>query len=165
MNNYAFIDGMNLHMTFEHLSWRIDYRKFRIYLREKYSVSTAYYFIGNTTSNASLYLALEHDGYIIMHKSISYLHGGKMKANCDAELVLQAMIDKQSYDKAVIVTSDGDFSCLARHLMSCDKLMRVIAPCRLGCSHLLKEAAGSKIDFLDNAKFLVQYIEKEPRKD
>ena len=41
---------------------------------------------------------------------------GKPKGNVDAELVLQAMIDYQDYERAVIVTSDGDFACLVRYL-------------------------------------------------
>lgn len=157
MNNYAFIDGTNLHMTFEHLQWRVDYRKFRIYLKDRYFVSTAYYFIGNYPAMTFLYLALEKDGYKIMLKPVSHLPNGRIKGNCDAELVLQAMIDKPNYDKAVIVTSDGDFSCLVRHLISCDKLLRVISPCLEGCSHLLKEAAGIKIDFLDNVRAKLEH--------
>jgi uncharacterized LabA/DUF88 family protein len=152
VNNYAFIDGTNLHMTFENLAWRIDYHKLRIYLKERYFVSKAYYFIGNFPPLAFLYLALERDGYTMMLKPVSYLHGGRIKGNCDTELVLQAMIDKSNYDKAIIITSDGDFSCLVKHLASCDKLQRVIAPCLAGCSHLLKEAGGTKMDFLDNVK-------------
>jgi len=157
MNNYAFIDGTNLHMTYAHLTWRIDYHKLRIYLKEKYFVSKAYYFVGRSPSNDFLYLELERDGYILMFKPVSYLSDGRIKGNCDAELVLQAMIDKSNFDKAVIVTSDGDFSCLVKHLTSCDKLLRVIAPCLAGCSHLLKQAAGSKIDFLDNMKGKLEY--------
>ncbi len=67
------------------------------------------------------------------------------------------MIDKPDYDGAVIVTSDGDFACLVTHLLSSGKLFRVIAPCFAGCSHLLKEASGTKIDFLDNAKAKIEY--------
>jgi uncharacterized LabA/DUF88 family protein len=37
---------------------------------------------------------------------------GKIRGNDDAELVLHAMIDIQNYEKAVIVSGDGDFHCL-----------------------------------------------------
>jgi len=40
------------------------------------------------------------------------LKNGKVKGNCDAELILQAMIDIDKYEKAVLVSSDGDFACL-----------------------------------------------------
>ena len=42
---------------------------------------------------------------------------GTTKGNCDAELVLQAMIEYLNYDKAVIVTGDGDFYCLVKYLV------------------------------------------------
>lgn len=152
MNNYAFIDGTNLHLTFAHLGWQLDYRKLRIYLTDKYSVSCAYYFVGYYAPNAYMYLVLERDGYKMMFKEIAHGDGGKIKGNCDPEIVLQAMIDLSNYDKAVIVSNDGDFACLVKYLDSCNKLDRVVAPCYAGCSHLLKQAAGVKIDFLDNAK-------------
>lgn len=50
--------------------------------------------------------------------------GGKPKGNVDAELVLQAMIDYRDYERAVIVTSDGDFACLVRYLYEEGKLER-----------------------------------------
>ncbi len=157
MDNYAFIDGTNLHMTYEHLTWKIDYWKLRVYLKDKYFVSKAFYFLGRTLNNHYLCIDLEHQGYTVMLKPVSHLPGGRIKGNCDAELVLHTMIEKPNYDEAVIVTSDGDFSCLVTHLASCDKLHRVLAPCLLGCSHLLRQAAGTKIDFLDNVKAKLEH--------
>ena len=40
--NYAFIDGANLHKGIVELGWRLDYRRFRVFLRDKYQVSVAY---------------------------------------------------------------------------------------------------------------------------
>lgn len=157
MNNYAFIDGTNLHMTYEHLSWKIDYKKLRIYLKDRYYVSKAFYFLGRTFSNNYLSLDLEKDGYMVMLKKVMPLPNGRTKGNCDAELVLHAMIEKPNYDGAVIVSSDGDFSCLVEHLLSCGKLYRVLAPCLDGCSSFLKTAAGSKIDFLDNVRTKLEH--------
>lgn len=52
-----------------------------------------------------------------------------MKGNVDAELVLHsAAIEYNNYDKAVIVTSDGDFACLMRYLEKNNKLKKIIAP-------------------------------------
>ena len=36
--NYAFIDAQNLHMAISQLGWKIDYKRFRTYLREHYDV-------------------------------------------------------------------------------------------------------------------------------
>lgn len=52
-----------------------------------------------------------------------------MKGNVDAELVLHsAAIEYKNYDKAIIMTSDGDFACLMRFLIERDKLDRIITP-------------------------------------
>lgn len=74
---------------------------------------------------------------------------GEPKGNVDAELVLQAMIDWGKYEKAVIVSSDGDFYCLVNYLYEKKKLKRVISPNYSKCSALLKKAARALIDFLD----------------
>lgn len=70
----------------------------------------------------------------------------------DAELVLQAMIDLETYDRAVIVTNDGDFACLVRHLRSRGKLRAVLSPCRETCSVLLQRSAQGSIAYLDSVR-------------
>ena len=74
----------------------------------------------------------------------------------DAHLVLQAMKDIDEYEKAVLVTSDGDFAVLVDHLKTIGKFGWVISPGRLGCSALLKKSAGSKIAFLEDARKKIQ---------
>ena len=44
--NIAFIDGQNLHLGTKECGWSIDHKKFRIYLKDKYHVGEAYYFLG-----------------------------------------------------------------------------------------------------------------------
>lgn len=155
-NNYAFIDGQNLNLGTQYTGWKLDFRKFRIYLREKYGVETAYYFIGFVEGNSELYKALQLDGYVLIFKP-TFSAGGAVKGNCDAELVLQAMIDLEKYERAVIVTGDGDFGCLVKHLSKKAKLECVLAPNRPKCSHLLKEAAGNQIRFVDELKQRLEY--------
>ncbi len=110
MSNYAFIDGQNLNLGIQELGWKLDFRKFRIYLKEKYLVSRAYYFIGFIPGNNDLYTSLQDTGYTLIYKPTLITKSGKVKGNCDAELVLQAMIDFNKYDKAIIVSGDGDFA-------------------------------------------------------
>src|SRR3972149_6353337 len=112
MVNYAFIDGNNLHLSVFNLGWKLDYKKFRRYLNDKYNVKVAYYFIGEVPGMESLYSALTRYGFDLIFKPPIKDRDGNYKANVDAELVLQAMIDVDKYDSAVIVTSDGDFTCL-----------------------------------------------------
>lgn len=150
MGNYAFIDGNNIHLGIKDLSWEVDYKRFRIYLKDKYNVVRAYYFIGYVAKNKNLYDYLKKSGYELIFKPTVSDSKGLIKGNCDAELVLQAMIDYDRYEKAVIVTSDGDFACLLVHLRNQNKLRVLLAPDSQKCSILLKKEAKNNIAFMHN---------------
>lgn len=156
-SNFAFIDGQNLHLGITDLGWKLDWRRFRVYLKEHYGVARAYYFIGYVPDRRALYIRLQDAGYSLVFKAVTYRDDGKVKGNVDAELVLQAMIELPHYDRAVLVTSDGDFACLVRYLYELRKLERVLSPNRRGCSALLKRAAREKLDFLEDARRKIEY--------
>ncbi len=131
-NNYAFIDSQNLNLGVRSLGWQMDYRKFRLYLKNKYQVSEAFMFIGRVAGNQPLYTALQKAGFILIFKpTVRYIENGKetVKGNVDAELVLHAAaIERDNYDKAIIVSGDGDFHCLIDYLINQDKLAHVMTP-------------------------------------
>lgn len=129
-NTYAFIDSQNLNMGVKSMGWKIDYRRFRQYLRSKYNATKAFLFIGYISGNESLYTSLQEAGFILIFKPTMELPDGKIKGNVDAELVLHAMIQLPHYDKAIIVSGDGDFRCLVEYLAKQDKLLKVMAPNR-----------------------------------
>jgi len=131
MTNYAFIDSQNLHLGVKSQGWDLDFAKFRQLLRNKYKVEKAYLFIGFVSGNQMLYAELQKAGYICIFKptlEIKENDGMKIKGNVDAELVLHTMIEYVSYDKAVIVSGDGDFHCLIEYLVKQDKLRKIIVP-------------------------------------
>ena len=138
---YAFIDSQNLNLGIKSQGWKLDWRKFRQYLRNKYSVVKAYLFIGQVAGNESLYAFLQKCDYILIFKPTLY-HSVKdkviIKGNVDAELVLHAMIQYKNYNKAVIVTGDGDFHCLIEYLEEKEKLLKVLAPTKHYSSLLRK---------------------------
>ena len=94
-NNFAYIDGQNLYLAIKELGWKLDYKRFRIYLREKYGVQKAYMFMGFLPINQALYNFLQTVGFILVFKPI--VDAEQIKGNVDAELVLQAMIDSPVY--------------------------------------------------------------------
>ena len=157
--NYAFIDSQNLNLGIQRLGWRLDFRRFRVYLREKYRVSKAYLFIGYLPGNQNLYRALQEYGYILIFKPVLERQGG-MKGNVDAELVLHAMIEYANYDQAIIVTSDGDFACLVEYLYGRRKLAMVLSPTVTTCSILLRRAAREKIVYMDNLAQRLAYKQR-----
>jgi uncharacterized LabA/DUF88 family protein len=131
-NNFAFIDSQNLNLGVQSTGWKLDYRKFRLYLKNKYSVGKAYIFIGQVAGNETLYRTLQEMDYILIFKpATQYNKGGKIvvKGNVDAELVLYAAaITFSDYNKAIIVSGDGDFHCLLEFLEQNNKLLKLLAP-------------------------------------
>lgn len=156
-NNYAFIDSQNLNLGIKRLGWTLDFRRFRVYLKEKYHAQKAYLFIGYLPENQSLYRALQEYGFVLVFKPVLRAPDGKVKGNCDAELVLQAMIDFKEYEQAVIVTSDGDFGCLVEYLYKQGKLEMVLSPSADHCSVLLRKAAKEKIIYMNNLREKLEF--------
>ena len=65
-NNIAFIDGQNLHLQ---MNWSIDFKKFKIYLKDKLGISDAYYFLGFKSDEEKLYRNLQKAGFILVFNS------------------------------------------------------------------------------------------------
>ncbi len=128
MKTYAFIDSQNLNLGVTSLGWKLDWRKFRQYLRNKYSVTDAYLFIGYKPGNEALYADLQKKGYLVVLKPTMELPDKTVKGNVDAELVLHSMVQYENYDKAIIVSGDGDFFCLVEYLESKNKLLHIMTP-------------------------------------
>ena len=137
-NNYAFIDSQNLNLSILRIGWQLDFARFRIYLKEKYSVSKAFLFLGHIQANAGLYRRLEEDGYILIYKKVLSYKDGTVKGNVDAELILQSILEYHNYNKAVVVTGDGDFKCLVEYLISRNNLECLIVPDKFSFSALFK---------------------------
>ena len=162
--NYAFIDSVNLYLGVRKLGWNLDYKEFRTYLRKKYGIEKSYLFIGFVSNNEYLYKKLQEAGFIIIFKPTIPDEKGEIKGNCDTDLVLWAMIDYNKYNKAIIISGDGDFYSLVRYLYDNNKLLRVIAPNRRESSFLLRREAKEKIIFIDDLKKQLEYRKKsEPR--
>jgi len=146
---YAFIDSQNLNLGTSktvyknkiviYKGWKLDFRKFRRYLSDKFRVKKVFLFIGYIKQNERLYKRLKSYGYELVYKPTVKDNLGKPKGNVDAELVLHAgAIEYPNYDKAVIVSGDGDFTCLHEYLEKNSKLLRIIIPNSKSESSLLK---------------------------
>ena len=163
MNNYAFIDGPNLHMAITEFGWKIDYKRFRIYLAEHYNVVKAYIFMGYRKEEQQMYDFFVSSGFELIFKPVLELKDGQVKGNCDAELVLQAMIDYKRYRKAIIVTGDGDFYCLIKYLQGKGKLQTVLAPTLKNCSSLIRRALKGNFGLISDLRKKIEYRKKPPQ--
>ena len=154
---YAFIDSQNLNLGLKkdirkksgkliYKGWQLDYRKFREYLTFNFKVAKVFLFIGYIASNKQLYRDLKSFGYELVFKPTTKDSMGKPKGNIDAELVLHAAaIEFVNYDKAVIVSGDGDFYCLHEYLEKKNKLLKIVIPNSKRESSLLRKFQPYKL--------------------
>jgi len=155
-NNYAFIDSQNLNLSIRNQGWNLDFRRFRQYLHDKYGVTKAFLFIGYVYENEALYTGLQKDGYILVFKPTLKLPSGKVKGNVDAEIVLHAMIEYGNYDKALIITGDGDLYCLVDYLIKNEKLLKLIIPNKNSFSSLFRKMMPH-MAFMNELKNKLEY--------
>ncbi len=150
---YAFIDSQNLNLGTQKMGWKLDWAKFRRVLNDRYGVTKAYLFIGYLPEYEAMYNQLHELGYLIVLKPTVGMNNEQkpqtpehetnnlksedssaeerkvpIKGNIDAELVLYAMKELKNYDKAMIVSGDGDFYCLIEYLVEQGKLLHLVAP-------------------------------------
>jgi len=139
--NYAFIDSQNLLMGVRSQGWEIDLEKFRVFLKDKYHVKKAYLFLGYLKENQSYYKFLNNLGFELVFKpTVRFNKDGMnmVKGNVDIELAIKVFLEFDNFQKAVIVSGDGDFYSLIYHLKENNKLLRILTPNKR-YSSLLKE--------------------------
>ena len=173
-NVYAFIDSQNLNLGTQKVGFKMDWRKFRQYLADKYNVTHAYMFIGYMAENEALYEQMHDLGYLVALKPTLDItansengegHNVKqdekpvVKGNIDADLVLYAMKELPNYDKAIIVSGDGDFLSLIEYLDEQNKLLHVMTP-NWQYSSLLKQFE-ERIIRIDQLKHELAYHDRK----
>lgn len=157
---YAFIDSQNLNLGILDQGWKLDYKRFLVYLKQKYNVEKAFLFIGYISANQKLYDFLKKSGYKLIFKPTVLDGNGKAKGNVDAELVLYSVrIEYENYSKAVIISGDGDFQCLVKYLAKQNKLSKVLVPNQKKYSKLLSEHRKYLV-FMNDLREKLSYVEK-----
>jgi uncharacterized LabA/DUF88 family protein len=162
-NNFAFIDGQNLHMgtKSEDPSWIIDFVKFREYLRKKYNISQAYYFLGFVIDDKSdLYDKIQEAGFILKFREHNSAMLGKKKGNVDSDIIFSVMrkiYKKEPFDKIVLVSGDGDYRMLVDFLIEENKFKKILFPNKKFASSLYKKITRVYFDYLANIKQKIEF--------
>jgi len=159
--NIAYIDAANLDKALRlTLLWPLDYKKFRVWLSDKYKVERAYIFIGLIPKYKDLYTYLQKCGFTLIFKDVLFDKTGKAKGNCDSDLLMQASADLYEGDlnKAIIVASDGDYAPLIKVLMVKNRLETILSPAPAEkCSILLKRT-GASIAYINDQRSLLEVV-------
>ena len=158
MKNLAFIDGQNLHMGTMSAdeSWSVDLKKFRIYLKEKYGVMHAYYFLGFINeSYQDLYDEIQEAGFVLKFREHNTAMLGKKKGNVDSDIIftiMKKLYRQDEFDKIVLVSGDGDYKMLTDFLMEEKRLAKILFPNKKYASSLYKKLGSEYFDYLENVK-------------
>ena len=119
--NLAFIDGQNLHLGTTQNGWKINYGRFRTYLRDKYHVEEASYFLGFTDeAQQDLYSNLQRAGFIVCFREHHSALKAAKKGNVDTDIVFEAMkalIERNDFGKILLISGDGDYKKLVDYLI------------------------------------------------
>lgn len=157
--NYAFVDSQNLNLGVRRQGWRLDYTRFKSYLQSRWKVTKAFLFIGYIEEQEEMYQHLREMGYTIVFKP-TVVHGEEVKGNIDVELVLHVMTEWENYDKAVIISGDGDFFSLVKHLRDKDKFATLIVPNQRQFSSLYKDLPEELIVYMNSLRGQLSYKPK-----
>lgn len=152
--NYCFIDGQNLYRGTQKASpsWEFDKTKLRVYLRDKYQVEKAYYFVGaRQKEHRGLYKALQKAGFVVIYRPYSEQMVSPKKGNVDVDIVLEVMkklLDEpDKFEKIILISGDGDFKRLVDYLIAKDRFEIIMFPCRERASALYR---GLKFNQIEN---------------
>lgn len=157
-NNIAYIDGQNLYMGTNNIgtdSWKIDLRRFRVYLEKRYGAQVAYYYLGYVKEGDSiegLYEEIQRAGFVLVFRQHNSAMIGKKKGNVDADIIFSVMkrlYKRESFDKVVLVSGDGDYKMMVDFLIEEGKFKKILFPNRRFASSLYKEIRTVFYDALD----------------
>lgn len=162
--NLAFVDGQNLYLGTTGHNWKVDQNKFRIYLRDKYQVGCAYYFLGYfSAEQESLYRNLRKSGFVVLFKEHDSNSIATKKGNVDTDIVFEMMknlVDNKSFDKMILVSGDGDYKKVVDYLIRKDRFEKIIFPNKKFSSSLYKNLGNEFFvnleseDIKDKIKYL-----------
>jgi uncharacterized LabA/DUF88 family protein len=170
---YAFIDSQNLNISVQKYGWKMNWKKFREFLAEKHGVTKAFMFIGYVPEHEDIYEKMHQAGYAVVLKPTFDMsrprpdeQPGKpdkpVKGNIDADMVLWAMKEMNNYEKAVIVSGDGDFFALVEYLIQQGKLQKILTP--TGQYSSLFRQFEEYIDRIDNHRRELAYHDRRTYK-
>lgn len=148
MTTFAFIDSQNLYKSVEAINCKIDYRRFRLWLKNRHNVEQAIMYFGYMEGQTRLYAYLRNCGFELVFRDVEY-HLGKTKGNVDICLTISVLEKLQEFNKGYLITSDGDFFDLTEKLKREGKFGGVISPqSKKRCSTLLKKSCAGNITFI-----------------
>lgn len=161
---YAFIDASNIIYGARAEGWLIDQKKLFNYLKNKFNVSRTFFYYGKDSKDEKkekFITKLKDFGYILRVKEIKR-YGTKSKANCDVDLTMDILLKIEEYQRAIVLTGDGDFLPLFIYLQKIKKEVIIIASPQRTAREIRAFAKEKFINF-GNLKYLIERKDQKKR--
>ncbi len=120
-----FIDGANMFYAQRKIGWHIDYKKVYDFYAKQAQVYNAFYYTSVTNpldpGMEGFLRALTGMGYTVRRKTVKEIadqESGQIirKANLDIEIVIDMLTTADLYDRAALISGDGDFERAVEYL-------------------------------------------------
>jgi len=161
--NIAFIDWQNLHLWITSENWSINLKKFRIFLKDKFQIEEAYYFLWFISEEEQdLYNSLQKAWFIVSFREHSSALKWKKKWNVDVDIVFEVMkkiVEKEEFNKIVLVSGDWDYKKLVDFLIKKELLKKIVFP-NGKHSSLYNKLSNKFYYYLKDAKDKLEYNKK-----
>ncbi len=131
-NNIAFIDWQNLHLWTIRENWQIDFKRFRIYIKDKFKVNEVYIFLWFVNNEyQKIYKKMQKAWFLLEFREHNINMLWIKKWNVDVDIVYEIMyrlLEKDNFDKIILVTGDGDYIKLVKYLIKKNRLKKILFP-------------------------------------
>ena len=158
LKTYAFVDASNIIYGARSEGWFIDQKKLHVYLKKKFNASKTFFYYGKDSKNTKKEKFLEklrQFGFTLRVKEIKR-YGNRTKANCDVDLTMDMLLKIKEYDRAIMLTGDGDFAPLLSYLMTKKKKIIVISSPKRTAKEI-KSIAGKEYINFASLRYLLEY--------
>ena len=109
-------------------------------------------------SRIKFYQKLEQFGYKLLLKPVKLYEqedgSTKRKANCDVDMAFYLMKEKNNYDRAIILSGDGDFLPVLKYLKKEDKEITILARGSRTAKEIRQFAGSNFRDFVRLEKYI-----------
>lgn len=157
IKTYAFVDASNIIYGARAEGWLIDQKKLLQYLKSKFGVSKVFFYYGQDSKNIKqqkFLKRLEQFGYVLRIKEIKR-YGTKSKANCDVDLTMDVLLKIKEYQRAIMLTGDGDFLPLIQYMIKQGKEVVIIASPKSTAREIREFVKHSFINF-GNLRYFIE---------
>ncbi len=107
--------------------------------------------VGRHLQRARFYCKLEKSGYALFLKPVKRYEQEdgviRRKANCDVEMTFRIMMEKDNFDRALILSGDGDFLPVLRYLKKIGKEVIILSRASRTAKEVRKFAGSNFRDF------------------